>query len=343
MRVGVQEFLFYKASYAGIRTRELNFIAFKTHTNRGMLFIHHNSLEPAYNLALEEYLSHHQKNDYAILWQNKPTVVVGKHQNLFAESYPNRAAQQNVAMARRISGGGTVYHDSGNLNFSFIQQREKGKQVDFKAFIQPISDFLNSQYGLNTYLSPRSDLMLDGYKFSGNAEHVYKQRVLHHGTLLFNANLDTLAYLLRPDVSAFSGRTIGSVRSKVCNLHDALPNLSFSEFRSDIQQFIQSHFCTNSYTLSPTEHAAVQQLAQEKHSSWEWVYAYSPNFDYTKTQHEAQLRLQIQKGSITAAESTRNGQTKALTALLGLRFLPENLALLSSHLRDNWTVDDFFE
>ena len=149
-----------------------------------------------FNLALEEYLLMHEVDDYFVLWQSEPAVVVGKHQNTLAEINYRFVSEKNIRVARRLSGGGTVYHDQGNLNFTYIANGEPGKLVDFKRFIEPVIHFLGT-LGIDAQQGLKNEILVRGKKISGNAEHVYKNRVLHHGTLLFHSDLHLLRECLR--------------------------------------------------------------------------------------------------------------------------------------------------
>ncbi len=161
-----------------------------------MLCIQSPSRDPYFNLAAEEYLLKQSTDDVFMLWQSSPVVVSGKHQNVYAEMNYRYIREKGILVARRLTGGGTVYHDPGNINFSFIRQGEAGKMVDFTGFIEPVIRFVNS-LGVHASQGPKHEIMVNGKKISGNAEHVFKNRVLHHGTLLFDAALDELGLVNR--------------------------------------------------------------------------------------------------------------------------------------------------
>ena len=152
-----------------------------------MLCLNLESTDPYFNLAVDEYLLKNRKEDFLILGINDTSVIIGKHQVAHRESATKFVTQNNIPVIRRISGGGTVYHDNGNLNFSFILKSEQGKQVDFRKYTLPVISFLAS-LGVDAKFEGKNDLKVNGLKISGNAEHVYHDRVLHHGTLLFNSD-----------------------------------------------------------------------------------------------------------------------------------------------------------
>ena len=178
--------------------------------------------DPHYNLAVEEYLFRNEREDVCMLWQNEPTVVIGKNQNAFAEVALDTLQRDGVHLARRITGGGAVYHDLGNVNFSFISTNNAETGLDFARFTAPILTAL-SALGIRAELSGRNDLLLDGQKFSGNAQYTADGRTLHHGTLLFDTDLTALARYLRPDEEKLKSKGIKSVRSRVTNLRPHLP------------------------------------------------------------------------------------------------------------------------
>ena len=156
-----------------------------------MICIADHRTDPYFNLAAEEYLLKSKNEDYFMLWRNEPSIVVGKHQNALAEIDLLYAREKGFKVARRISGGGTVFHDLGNLNFSFISNGEEGKLINYRKYATPIVEVLG-MLGIEATFSKRDDILIEGMKISGNASHVYKQRVLHHGTLLFSSDLSDL-------------------------------------------------------------------------------------------------------------------------------------------------------
>ncbi len=224
---------------------------------------------PHYNLALEEYLFRHESDDVCMLWQNEPTVVIGKNQNAFAEVDTDALRRDGVHLARRITGGGAVYHDLGNVNFSFISANSAQTGLDFAKFTAPILAALAS-LGVRAELSGRNDLLLDGKKFSGNAQYSANGRTLHHGTLLFDADLMAVARYLRPDEEKLSSKGIKSVRSRVTNL---APHLQISattgEFISLLARFLRAHYTPEE---PPVPHSAEIDALFERNASQEWLF-----------------------------------------------------------------------
>jgi lipoate---protein ligase len=244
-----------------------------------MLSIYSESHDPFFNLALEEYLLQSRKENFLILSINDPCAVVGKHQVVHREVNAQYIEKTKIPVIRRISGGGTVYHDRGNLNFAFIKQSEAGKQVDFRFYTKPIIDFLSS-LGVNAVFEGKNDLTIEGLKVSGNAEHIFRERVLHHGTLLFNASLENLRNALNPKSENYSSRAVESNRSSVTNLKDRLGNVKDTEnFMSLLLNYLLVYISDNQiFKLIDTEMLAIEELAKSKYRTWEWNYGYGPQY-----------------------------------------------------------------
>jgi len=240
--------------------------------------------DPFFNLALEEVLLKSRKEEYFILGINYPSLIIGKHQVAHRESDTRFVTKNSIPVIRRISGGGTVFHDSGNLNFTFIRECEEGKQIDFRRHTRPVIDFLFS-LGVNARFEGRNDIKVDGLKISGNAEHVHRNRVLHHGTLLFNSSIDILRNSIRQDKSCYTTRAVGSNPSPVMNLKDKLSGFS------DINEFIREmvHYFSASipgfeiYNLSTVDAEEASALADAKYRSWEWNFAYGTEYLFKNT------------------------------------------------------------
>lgn len=187
-----------------------------------MKFIMLKTTDPYYNLAVEEYLFLNAEDDVFMLWQNENTVVIGKNQNAFAELDLSFAREKGIRIARRITGGGAVYHDMGNLNYTYISPKKEQNQLDFATFCAPIIGFLRS-VGIEAELSGRNDIVVGEKKISGNAQHSASGRVLHHGTLLYNSDLSVMSRVLRADGEKLKAKAIRSVSSRVMNLSEILP------------------------------------------------------------------------------------------------------------------------
>jgi lipoate-protein ligase A len=186
-------------------------------------------------------------------------------------------------VVRRITGGGTVFHDTGNLNFTFIRQCQPGKQVDFRRFTQPVIEFLSFQ-GVEVKFEGKNDLKINGLKISGNAEHVYHNRVIHHGTLLFSASLEMMRSSLRKDTSCYNTRAVESNPSPVSNLNEFLPEISdVFEFREVMMNyFLDTEPCAEKIEIGEAEMDKIGLLADSKYRSWEWTWAYGPEYQFNK-------------------------------------------------------------
>ena len=275
-----------------------------------VLCIHLNHSDPYFNLATEEYLLKNFTEDIFMLWRSESSIVVGKHQNALAEINHQYVRENNILVARRLSGGGTVFHDPGNVNFTFIKKVEKLEEVNFKIFTQPIVTVLQ-KLGIDAYSTGRNDLMIDGKKISGNAEHIFRKRVLHHGTLLFNSHLDKLRNALKVDLSRFEHKAVQSNRSEVGNISDYLKTeMSVSEFSNYIFKNISQQYQDfQILELSPEDIAEIEKLRDEKYCLWDWIYGYSPKYTYRNeliTENgKISFFLNVKKGKI--AESGWEG------------------------------------
>ncbi len=197
-----------------------------------MLCIHLKNQDPYFCLAAEEYFLKNFREDIFMLWQSEDTIVVGKHQNALGEINYRFVREKGIQVARRISGGGTVFHDSGNVNFTFIKNVKGPSEISFKIFTTPVVEAL-AQLGVTATTSGRNDLLINGFKISGNAEHVFKNRVLHHGTLLFNSDLENLGQAIKVIPGKYESKAVQSNRSPVANIS------SFLKDQLKIEEFIR--------------------------------------------------------------------------------------------------------
>ena len=234
-----------------------------------MKFIRLQSTDPYYNLAVEEYLFSHTEDDVFMLWQNDPVVVIGRNQNAYAELNPEVARARGIRVARRITGGGAVYHDMGNLNYTYISARDGKGEIDFATFSAPVIDLLAS-LGVCAELSGRNDLLVDGKKFSGNAQHASGDRVLHHGTLLFDSDLEALSSALHVDEEKLRARAIRSVRSRVTNLRPYLPA------HCDAQGFMAhvADYVARTYGAQTMDVPACEEIERlyARNASEKWIF-----------------------------------------------------------------------
>lgn len=243
-----------------------------------MIIYYRKDTDPYFNIASEEYFVKNVQNDMCMIWINEPSVIIGKHQNAYAEiNYPY-AKKHNIPIIRRISGGGAVYHDLGNVNFSFIKKIAAADKVDFAYFSGIIKQFVQT-LGLQVTSNTRNSLFIGNLKFSGHAEHIYHDKILHHGTLLFNTKLESLENYLLSN-KEFQSKALPSVKSEVGNLSPLLSQ------KIDTQQFVNifinwlEQFFPNSIPYQPNEKdtAAINDLATNKYKTWKWNFGYSPNY-----------------------------------------------------------------
>ena len=261
---------------------------------------------PEFNIASEEYLIKNFKEDIFLLYINNPTIIIGKHQNTLAEIDINYVKEQNISIVRRLSGGGAVYHDRGNLNFSFITNINKERTIDFFKHTLPIINSLKS-LNVDAHFEGRNDLTIDGKKFSGNASHIYKNRICHHGTILFNSDLNVLSKSLKPDSKKFEGKSIKSVQSRVTNIIDHLQKpISIVELRSIIINYVKSEYPdSNNYSLSNLDIDIINQLVENKYNTWEWNFGKSPEYNFTKS-------IKTPAGNIQSYLFVENGIIKSV-------------------------------
>ena len=267
-----------------------------------MLIIKRHNTDPYFNLATEEYVLKNFDEDSFMLWRNAPSIIVGKHQNTLAEINVDYVKRNNIPVVRRLSGGGAVFHDLGNLNFTFIQLGKDENLIDFRKYTEPILEVLQKT-GIAAKFEGRNDLTIDGRKFSGNAEHIWKNRVLHHGTLLFSAEMTDLTQALNADPLKFKDKSVKSVRSRVTNISEHLSEpMDVMEFADLIQShIIEKYPDARMIELSAEDHEKIHELVRTKYNTWEWNFGYSPNYNYRKV-----LRTE-KSGTIEFDMDVRNG------------------------------------
>ncbi len=261
---------------------------------------------PSYGLAIEEHFLKNLDGQYIMIWGSESSVVVGKHQNALAEVDFPYVYKNNIPVIRRLSGGGTVFHGPGNINFSFILEGKPGTLVDFKKYTQPVISFLNS-LGLPAVFEGKNDIRIRGLKVSGNAEHVYRNRVLHHGTLLYDADLKTLNASINARHGRYNDKGVKSVRSRVANVASFLGNApGLNTFRKMLISYLEDHFNAGpALRLSEADLRTIKDLIDKKYSRWEWNYGYSPDYTFSGSaggvEGEPSLELSVKRGVIESA------------------------------------------
>lgn len=267
-----------------------------------MLLIYNDKTYPYFNLAMEEYLLKNFSEDMFILWRNESSVIVGKNQNTLSEINLEYVKENNIPVVRRQSGGGAVFHDLGNINFTFIAN-DNNNFSDFKRFTQPIIDLLKT-LDINAEFSGRNDLLIDGKKFSGNAQYNYKNKVMHHGTLLFSSQITDLSNALKVKPIKFEGKGIKSVKSRVTNISEHLKdNIDILEFKDLIMNHLaKSNSANTYYTLTQKDIDGINKLVNEKYNSWDWNFGHSPKYFLTNELKypggNVEFNLNVEKGII---------------------------------------------
>ena len=233
-----------------------------------MRFLINNCTDAAFNLALEELLTREFPEEFLMLWRNSSAVIVGKNQNTFAEVNAEFASQNCVQVIRRMTGGGAVYHDLGNVNYSLlITERHPGAD-SFARFAQPVVETLQKM-GLGALFSGRNDIEVEGKKISGSAQCCVKDRTLFHGTLLFDANMEMLSKVLNPSKMKMESKGVRSVRARVANLKTFLPEMSVEQFIEELKGHLQL-FAGVPEEVPAEWIARAERLADEKYRTWEW-------------------------------------------------------------------------
>ncbi len=246
-----------------------------------MEYIESKSTDPRWNLALEQHLfdSTDRSRSFLMLWQNDNTIVAGKNQNIAAEVNESFVREHGITVVRRLSGGGTVYHDLGNLNFTFIMPSSALEKINFRVFCLPIIETLTS-FGVKAELSGRNDITVDGKKFSGNAQYLRDGRVMHHGTLMFDSDLTVLGRALNVSREKLLSKGVKSVVSRVTNLRDYLPEgVTIDAFKARLLEYIARSEPLTPFSLSESDEAAVAALKRERYDTYEWNYGLSPAYE----------------------------------------------------------------
>lgn len=293
-------------------------------------YLETDSFDPAYNLAFEEYvLENRREGDWLLLWQNERTVVIGLNQLAAAEVDEDYARKNGITVIRRATGGGAVYHDLGNLNYSFIcDAPEDLSSLSLAAFMEPVCLALRS-LGVPAEVSGRNDVTVNGLKVSGTAQRLSGRRILHHGTLLFETDSDTMSAVLRPGRAKFESKAAKSVRSRVGQIKDFLPvEATLDSFRAELLAGLTRSGLVRE-ALSADELSEVSRLADVKYRSWDWTWGRAPDFGFRSERRfpggSIAVSLDVSGGIIRAAAVSGDFMAMAPcspleSALTGVRF-----------------------
>lgn len=275
-----------------------------------MKFISNNDIkDPMINLAMEEYVLREIPTDdsYFLFYVNQPSIIIGKNQNTIEEINEPYIRENDIKVVRRVSGGGAVYHDEGNLNFSFITEDDGESFHNFRKFTQPIVDVLQ-EMGVNAALSGRNDLEIDGKKVSGNAMFTQKGRMFSHGTLMLDSDISEVQNALRVNKKKIESKGVKSVRGRVGNINDFMEeHLDIETFK---QKILESIFGGSEnieeYVLTEEDWDKIYKLSEEKYQTWDWNFGKNPkyNFDVSHKFDAGLLdvRLNVKKGRIEQAK-----------------------------------------
>lgn len=271
-----------------------------------MLFIdNQNITDPRINLAIEEYCLKHldPEQTYLLFYINQPSIIIGKNQNTIEEINTKYVDENGIIVVRRLSGGGAVYHDLGNLNFSFITKDDGNSFHNFKKFTEPVVAALK-RLGIDAELSGRNDLMANGRKISGNAQFSTRGRMFSHGTLLFDSEIDHVVSALKVKKDKIESKGIKSIRSRVANISEFLDQkMTTEEFRSLLLKYIfDTEGDIPEYKLTDDDWKIINQISKERYQNWDWNYGKSPKFNLQHSKRfpagSIDIRLEVHKGII---------------------------------------------
>lgn len=294
-----------------------------------MIYIETGSTDVYYNFGLENYFATEKRlpDTVFLFWRTTPTLMVGKYQNILEEINKPYADAHGIRLVRRMSGGGTIYTDLGGWQFTFIEHSPE-QQIEFAQYIGPVVDAVR-ELGADASFNGRNDLLIDGKKFSGNAQYRLGNCIVHHGSLLYDTNIEQMVASTTVDPYKILSKSIKSVRDRVTNISEHLPRrLSVEEFKSCMVRHLMRG-STDTYTVTPEDDVRINQLAQEKFAAWDAIYGKNPRFNLERTGRfpggKLTFRLDVQRGVIRSASvwgdffSTLSAETIA-GALTGCRY-----------------------
>ena len=309
-----------------------------------MICIINPSVDSALGLAAEEYLLSIAKEDCFMLWQSDEAIIIGRNQNAWSQVNAQVVRKKEIPVIRRISGGGTVYHDMGNVNFTFIRPFQKFPQVAYEPFLRPVQSFLEG-LGVPASFEGKSDLAVNGLKISGNAQHIHKNKVLHHGTLLFDANLSTLSEALRVSEGKYTGKAVDSIRKKVVNIRPFLKSdMTVENFMSRFMAGMMRENNGRRGVLSPADRAAINDIAINRYDRWDWNFGRGPDYGFQNYTDRYAIRFEVRSGFLQNVKISGDGlstqvERKLETALTGCKHRFEDMVEVMGHI-DSSPVDE---
>lgn len=274
-----------------------------------MLFIDNQGItDPTVNLAIEEYAVTHLdiEESYLLFYINEPSIIIGKNQNTFEEINQEYVRDHGVHIVRRLSGGGAVYHDLGNLSFSFITKNDGDSFRNFRRFTEPVTKALQ-ELGVAAVLTGRNDIQVGDKKISGNAQFATRGRMFSHGTLMFDVDLEAVASALHVSAEKIESKGIKSVRSRVANIKDLLDEpMTILEFRQHLLQAIFGGVDIHEYQLREADWKEIHTISEERYRNWDWNYGMSPPFNVQRKKRfgigSIDVRLNVVKGLIESCK-----------------------------------------
>lgn len=268
-----------------------------------MRYIYNKNTDPTFNLAAEEWLLTQCDYEVFMLWRNEPAVIVGRNQNTLAEIDETFIRERNIKVVRRLSGGGAVFHDLGNINFTFICNATISDGPDFRRFTEPIQKALGDM-GIECTFAGRNDLFIEGKKISGNAQHFHGDRVLHHGTLLFSSEMADLSGALRVSPEKYKDKAVKSVKSRVTNISSHLPvPMDVTDFINVLMSAVSDGKHQDCMEFSGEERDAINVLADKRYRNWDWNFGSSPVYNFKKSTRTPggmlDIYMYVTKGNIS--------------------------------------------
>jgi len=269
-----------------------------------MIYIKNDDNRPQFNLALEQYVfdSLDEFDEIFLLWINEPSIIVGKNQNTIEEINLDYIKENNINVVRRLSGGGAVYHDYGNLNYTIISKSKETSAFNFEAFSQPVIEVL-AELGVKAEFTGRNDITINGQKFCGNAQYMKKGKVLHHGAMLFDTDLTVLGEALKVSQDKIASKGVKSVRSRVTNIIDHLEEkITVEDFKELLLNHMFKGIGIKEYKLTEEDYKNINKLMEERYNTWEWNFGESPKFNIEKSRRypagKVETKINVEDGII---------------------------------------------
>lgn len=277
-----------------------------------MIFVPNENNDPRVNLAIETFLLQEMPLDEPILlfYINEPSIIIGRNQNTIEEINKEYVEEHGIHVVRRLSGGGAVYHDLGNLNFSFIMPDDGDSFRDFEKLTMPIVEALQEMGVKGAHLKGRNDLVIDDMKFSGNAMYATNGRMFAHGTIMFDSDINEVVNALKVKKDKIESKGIKSIRSRVTNIKPFLPEdkqgMTTEEFRDEILLKIfgvDSIDQVKTYQLTEDDWKKINEISDNMYRNWDWNYGRSPEFELQRQKRfpigSIEFRMNVENGKIS--------------------------------------------